>query len=61
VVHDGWLNFQGAVEQYDQTQQISFAIPPLPANRHTEFFEVYDACGLSDSLHPSFRLGLRLH
>ena len=50
VVHEDswtlWLHFQGAVNQLssdNQTQRISFAVPPLPAGRYTESFEVYDA------------------
>jgi hypothetical protein len=62
VVHEEWLHFQGAVEQDDQTQRIFFAVPPLPASRYTEHFEVYDACGLSASLSASDEddQGLRL-
>jgi len=45
-----WLQFHGAVEQDDQAQRISFAVPPLPAGRYAEHFDVYDACGLSASL-----------
>jgi hypothetical protein len=46
----GWLQFHGAVEQDDQAQRISFAVPPLPAGRYAEHFDVYDACGLFASL-----------
>jgi hypothetical protein len=50
TVHEEWRQFHGAVEQDDQAQRISFAVPPLPAGRYVEHFEVYDACGLSESL-----------
>ena len=50
TVHDEWLRFHGAVEQDGQAQRISFAVPPLPAGRYKEHFDVYDACGLSASL-----------
>jgi hypothetical protein len=50
VMHDEWLQFHGAVESGDETQRISFAVPPLPAGRYEEFFDVYDACGLTASL-----------
>jgi hypothetical protein len=50
TVHEEWLHFHGAVEQDDQAQRIPFAVPPLPAGRYQEHFDVYDACGLSASL-----------
>ena len=50
TVHEEWLQFQGAAEQDGQAQRISFAVPPLPAGRYKEHFDVYDACGLSASL-----------
>ena len=45
-----WREIEGTVEQEDQVQRISFAVPPLPAGRYTEHLEVYDACGLAASL-----------
>jgi len=53
MMHDEWLQFHGAVESGDETQRISFAVPPLPAGRYEEFFDVYDACGLTASLSAS--------
>ena len=50
TVHEEWLQFQGAAEQDGQAQRISFAVPPLPAGRYKEHFDVYDGCGLSASL-----------
>ena len=50
TVHEEWLQFYGAVEQDGQAQRISLAVPPLPAGRYKEHFDVYDACGLSASL-----------
>jgi hypothetical protein len=50
TVHEEWLQFHGAVEQDDQAQRISFAVPPLLAGRYKEHFDVYDACGFSASL-----------
>ena len=48
-----WQKFDGNVEQDDQSQRISFAVPPLPAGHYAEHFDVYDACGLSASLSAS--------
>jgi hypothetical protein len=48
-----WHRFHGDVEQDDQAQRVSFAVPPLPAGRYAEHFDVYDACGLSVSLSAS--------
>ena len=42
-----------AVEQDDQAQRISCAVPPLPVRHYTEHFDIYDACGLSASLSAS--------
>jgi hypothetical protein len=53
TVHEEWLQFHGALEQYNQAQRISFVVPPLPAGRYKEHFDVYDACGLSASLSAS--------
>ena len=53
VMHEEWLQFHGAVAEDDEAQRITFAVPPLPAGRYTEFFEVYDACGLTASLSAS--------
>ncbi len=50
TVHEELRQFHGAVEQDDQAQRISFVVPPLPAGRYVEHFEVYDPCGLSASL-----------
>ena len=50
TVHEEWMQFHGAVEQGDQSQRISFVVPPLPAGRYNERLEVFDACGLSSSL-----------
>ena len=54
LVHEEWLQFHGAVEKDDQAQRISFAVPPLPAGRYTEHWEIYDACGLAASLAASY-------
>jgi hypothetical protein len=61
LVHEEWLQFQGADQQDVQAQRISFAVPPLPAGRYTEFFDIYDACGLSTSLSASDEDDQRLH
>ena len=53
TVHEEWLQFHGALEQYNQAQRISFVVPPLPAGSYKEHFDVYDACGLSASLSAS--------
>jgi hypothetical protein len=50
LVHEEWLQFHGAVEPHDQSQRISFVVPPLPAGRYTKHLQVFDACGLSSSL-----------
>ena len=52
-MHEEWLQFHGAVESGDETQRISFAVPPPPAGRYTERLKIYDACGLTASLSAS--------
>jgi hypothetical protein len=60
LVHEEWLQFQGADQQVP-SQRISFAVPPVPAGRYTEYFDIYDACGLSTSLSASDEDDQRLH
>jgi len=53
VILEEWLQFHGAVESGDETQRISFAVPPPPAGRYEERLKIYDACGVTASLSAS--------
>ena len=50
VVHEEWRQFHCAVERDDEAQNISFAVPPLPAGSYAYRLNIYDVCGLSASI-----------